>query len=314
MNLIPRIDFGRLKEGLAKTRNNIINKLSEAITRKANIDEQTIEELEEALIGCDLGTDLTEKLIANARKKILSNSDRSLNSVIRTIKEELKSLLVNEDCSFIEKINNSQKPYVLLIVGINGSGKTTTVGKLAYLLKTNGLRVIIGSADTFRAAANDQLKVWAERAQADLIDADSGDPASVAFSTVKTALEKEIDVVLIDTAGRLHSNKNLMNELKKIKNVVCNLLPGAPHDTFLVIDGNSGLNAVIQANEFSESVTLSGLIVTKLDGTAKGGTVFQICNDKRIPVKFVGVGEGLEDLQSFSLDRYLDAIFSNSPN
>ncbi len=312
MKLIPQLNFGKLKEGLAKTRNNILNKISETITRKAIIDEQTIEELEEALITCDLGLDLAEKLIAKARKTILSNSERSLEHVIMAIKEELKNLLIQEEVSLLEKINNSSKPYVILVVGVNGSGKTTTIGKLAHLIKQYGLKVIIGSADTFRAAANDQLKIWAERAQVGLINADSDDPASVAFTTVKKALEDKTDVVLIDTAGRLHNNKNLMKELNKIKNVLSGLIPGAPNDTFIVIDGNSGQNVINQANDFNNSVNLTGLIVTKLDGTAKGGNILQICNEMKMPIKFIGVGENLEDIQSFSLEEYLEAIFPKS--
>lgn len=312
MKLIPRIDFSKLKNGLAKTRNNILNKISETITRRASVDESTIEALEETLISCDMGLNLTEKLLSNARKRILSQSDRSVSAIIEVIKSELISLLPFSVYNLSDKILNSKKPYVILVVGINGSGKTTTVGKLASRLKSEGLKVIIGSADTFRAAANDQLKVWAERAEVRLIEATSNDPASVAYDSIKAAIEDKADVVLIDTAGRLHNNKNLMNELSKIKKVIASLIPEAPHDAFLVIDGNSGQNALAQAKEFNSFVDLTGLILTKLDGTAKGGIVFKICEMKKLPVCFIGIGEATEDLQEFSVTDYINAIFSET--
>lgn len=311
MKLIPLIDFGKLKSGLSKTRNNILNKISEAITRKAFIDEEIIETLEETLINCDLGLSLTEKIINSARKAILSNSDRSIESIIKIIKNELTLLLTHSNNNLFEKIKSNKKPYIILFVGINGSGKTTTVGKLASKLKAGGLEVIIGSADTFRAAANDQLKIWAERAKVHLIETVSSDPASVAFESIKKAIESNIDIVLIDTAGRLHNNKNLMSELNKIKKVISSLVPGAPQETFLVVDGNSGQNAIVQANEFNNFVDLTGIIVTKLDGTAKGGIIFQICEQKKLPVSFIGVGESIDDLQEFNMSMYVDAIFSS---
>lgn len=312
MKLIPRIDFSKLKNGLAKTRDNIINKITETVTRKAVIDEDTIESLEETLIGCDLGVDLTEKIITNARKKILSISDRSVSAIIDVIKSELASLLPFTNENLIDKIQEAKKPYIILMVGINGSGKTTTVGKLANKFKEAGLKVVVGSADTFRAAANDQLKIWTERTNVKLIEANSTDPASVAYDTVKVAIEEQIDVALIDTAGRLHSNKNLMAELTKIKKVITSLIPDAPHDSFLVIDGNSGQNAIVQANEFNNFVDLTGLIITKLDGTAKGGIIFQISDLKKLPIKYIGVGEGVNDLQDFQLADYIEAIFAEN--
>lgn len=309
MKLIPQINLIKLKEGLTKTRENFLNKISETITRKATIDEQTISDIEETLISCDLGFDLTEKLIDNARKKILSNPHRSNEFLIQVIKEELSSLLLPQDFNLVDQIKNSPKPYVILVVGINGSGKTTTIGKIAYLLKLSDLKVIIGSGDTFRAAANDQLKVWAEKAQVEFLDAISKDSASIAYTTVRKALEDKMDVVLIDTAGRLHNNKNLMNELSKIKKVISSLIPGSPNDVFLVVDGNSGQNALMQVNEFNNFIELTGLIITKLDGTAKGGIIFQLCYSRKIPIRFVGVGEGIDTLQNFSTEKYIDALF-----
>ncbi len=312
MKLISQIDFNKLKNGLSRTNNKILNKITEVITRKAIIDEDMIELLEETLINCDLGISLTEKIINNARKAILSQPHRSIEFVIKIIKDELTTLLSYSNYNLLEKIENSKKPYIILFVGINGSGKTTTLGKLANKLRADGLEVIIGSADTFRAAANDQLKIWAERANVRLIEAVSNDPASVAYESVKKAIENNLDVVLIDTAGRIHNNKNLMGELSKIKKVISSLIPGAPNETFLVVDGNFGQNAIEQVNEFNNFVDLTGLIVSKLDGTAKGGMIFQICELKKLPVCFVGIGENIEDLQEFNISKYVDAVFSES--
>lgn len=312
MKLIPKIDFSKLKSGLTETRNNILNKITETVTRKAIIDEDTIESLEETLVNCDLGVELTEKIINNTRKKILTVSNRSVSAIIDVIKSELTNLLSHPEESLSEKIKRSQKPYIILIVGINGSGKTTTVGKLASKFKTEGFKVIVGSADTFRAAANDQLKIWSQRAQVKIIEPNSNDPGSVAYDTIKTAVNDAIDVVLIDTAGRLHSNKNLMNELTKIINVITSLIPNAPQDSFLVIDGNSGQNVIVQANEFNNFVDLTGLIITKLDGTAKGGIIFQISNLRKLPIRYIGVGEDMSDLQEFSISSYINALFTKN--
>ncbi len=306
--MLPKINFSRLKEGLTKTRDSIVKKISETVTRKAKIDASTIDDLEEVLISCDLGADLVDKIIEHARNKILSSDNRSFENILHIIKEELKNIISINDEDFILRIKNSSKPFVVMFVGINGSGKTTTLGKLANNLKEYELSVIIGSADTFRAAANDQLKIWADRANVDIIEKKSNDPASVAFDTVKNAIENKIDVVLIDTAGRLHNNKNLMEEINKIQKVVGTLIDESSLETLLVIDGNSGQNALIQAEEFGKYIKLTGLIVTKLDGSAKGGAVFQICNNNQLPIRFIGVGERMEDLQMFDSKEFLEAM------
>jgi fused signal recognition particle receptor len=268
-----------------------------------------IEELENILIDCDLGIDLTENVINNVRNKILSSSDRTIEKVKELIKEELVAIIGKADNNFTE--SNEYKPYVILVIGVNGSGKTTTIGKLANIFHENGYKVIIGSADTFRAGANEQLKIWSERADVDIIEGDSSsDPASIAYETVKTALEKKHDIVLIDTAGRLHNNKNLMLELTKVHKVLGKLLPYAPNETFLVIDGTTGQNALQQAYDFNKTIKVSGLIVTKLDGTAKGGMIFRICADNKIPVKYIGVGEMIDDLQSFDVNSYVQVLFN----
>jgi fused signal recognition particle receptor len=309
MKLFSKINIDKLKEGLAKTRNSLLNKLSETITGKAKFDNETIEELENILIGCDLGIDLTDKIINNARNNILGSSDRSVEKVKELIKEELISILDKTDYNLVEK--KEYKPFVIIVIGVNGSGKTTTIGKLANMYHSMGNKVIIGSADTFRAAANEQLKIWSERAEVDIIEGTkSGDPASVAYDTIKTAIEKRHDIVLIDTAGRLHNNKNLMSELNKVYKILGKLLPYAPNETFLVLDGTTGQNALQQAYDFSKTIKVSGLIVTKLDGTAKGGMIFRICAENKIPVKYIGVGETIDDLQPFDINLFVQALFN----
>ena len=306
--MLPRFNFAKLKESLTKTRETFYKKVSETITRKAHIDANTIDELEEVLISCDLGYDLVEKIIGQARSKILTVGDRSFESIVRIIKDELRNMLNFDDNDLLLKIQNSPKPFVIIFVGVNGSGKTTTLGKLAHNFQEYGFSTVIGSADTFRAAANDQLKVWAKRSNVAVIEKDSGDPASVAFDTVKKAIDEKIDIVLIDTAGRLHNNKNLMNEINKIQKVVAGQVEDQSLETLLVIDGNSGQNALRQAQEFGTYIKLTGLIITKLDGSAKGGVIFQICNDRKLPIRFLGVGEGVDDLQIFDAQKFLEAM------
>ncbi len=307
MKLFGNINFKKLKEGLTKTRNNIFNKITETITRKAVIDETTLEEIEEILISCDIGISTSDKIIQKARTLLLKESERSLEKLKEIIKTELMSLI---------NINNNQyeienyKPFVILIIGVNGSGKTTTIGKLAYNYRNSGLKVTIGSADTFRAAANEQLEIWAKRAGVEIINSETKDPSAVAFDTIKAAQKNSSDIVIIDTAGRLHTHKNLMEELGKIKRVINNLLPYAPNEIYLVIDGTSGQNALYQVNEFEKYTNITGLIITKLDGTAKGGIVFRIASEKNIPIKYIGVGEGIEDLQPFSPKDFVEAIIN----
>lgn len=313
MKLLNNLDIGKLKTGLSKTRNKLFNSISEVFTGKAQIEEHTLEQLEEILISADIGYKLVEQLTENIRIKLKSEKDRSEINIIKTLKEELTNVLNIKTDLLNSNKELEVKPYVILIVGVNGVGKTTTIGKLAYNFKQTGAKVVVGAADTFRAAAGEQLDIWAERAGADIIQKKSGtDPSSVAFEAVEKALNEKYDAVLIDTAGRLHSKANLMNELNKIKRAIAKVLPGAPHDTYLILDASLGQNALVQAQEFSKVTDISGLVITKLDGTAKGGTVFQICNEQNIPIKYIGVGENIGDLQTFEPKAFVEAIFGNN--
>lgn len=316
MALFDNINFNKLKSGLSKTRNKIVNSINEKITGKAVIDENIIDDIEEILLSSDIGFDTSEKIIENIRVALKSEKDRTQFNIINTVKDELVSAISNgsaDDKNIEDEITIISKPYVILIVGVNGVGKTTTIGKLAYNFRSGGAKVLIGAADTFRAAAGEQLNIWAERAGVDILQKESGsDPSSVAFETVEKAVNENYDFVLIDTAGRLHKKANLMNELSKIKRAINKVITNAPHDTFLILDGTVGQNALIQADEFSKVTDISGLIITKLDGTAKGGVVFQICNKQSIPVKFIGVGESIEDLQTFNPKIFVDAIFGTA--
>jgi fused signal recognition particle receptor len=308
MSIFKNFNFSKLKEGLSKTRDNLVNKISETISRKAKLDVTTIEELEEVLISSDIGFDTTERIIEKVRSLMLKDTDRSIENVKEVIKNELVQIVEN-DTSLKDFDVNGYKPFVILVIGVNGSGKTTSIGKLAYNFKSAGLSVIVGAADTFRAAANDQLDIWAKRAGVQIIDSKSNDPSAVAYDTIQTAKKNNVDVVLIDTAGRLHTQKNLMEELAKIQKVIANNLSHAPNEIWLVLDGTAGQNALYQANEFKKFADITGLIITKLDGTAKGGIVFQICSEKKIPIRYIGVGEGIEDLQSFDAHSFVNAIF-----
>lgn len=312
MGLFNNFNLDKLKAGLEKTRNKLVNTISETISGKAVLDDKTLEEIEEILITSDIGYEITERIIENSKIKLKNEKDRSKVNILQVVKDELKSVFQS---SVLNKNNDNflkNKPYVILIVGINGAGKTTTVGKLAYNYKKSGLKVIIGAADTFRAAANEQLEIWANRAKVEIIKKEKGsDPSSVVFETLDKAVKEKFDVVLIDTAGRLHNKTNLMDELNKIKRVISKILPYAPNETLLVIDGTSGQNALIQADEFDKVTDINGLIITKLDGTAKGGVVFQICSKQKIPVKYIGVGESIDDLQNFDPDLFISAIFED---
>jgi|SRR3990172_5380860 len=314
MGLFDNISFTKLKSGLSKTRNKIVDSISETITGKAVIDDQTIDDIEEILITSDIGFETVEKIIENVRLVLKSDKDRTQMNIIKAVKDELISVISNGNLAKTQNGNDTirAKPYVVLIVGVNGVGKTTTIGKLAHNYKSGGAKVLVGAADTFRAAAGEQLDIWAERAGADIIQKARGsDPSSVAYETIEKAVKNNYDVALIDTAGRLHNKANLMNELGKIKRAINKVLPGAPHDTFLILDGTIGQNALIQADEFSKVTDISGLIVTKLDGTAKGGVVFQICSKQNIPVKYIGVGETIDDLQTFNPQMFVNALFSD---
>ena len=311
MNLFKNFNLDKLKDGLSKTRAKLLNSLNETISGKAFIEEDFLEKLEEILISSDIGFDVADKIINQTRIKLKNEKDRSDTNIIRIVKEKLITIFDYENYSPNEIIDLKIKPYVILIIGVNGVGKTTTIGKLANNIRNSGLEVIVGAADTFRAAASEQLNVWAERAKVKIVQKPGGDPSSVAFEAITIALEEHKDVVIIDTAGRLHNKSNLMEELNKIKRVISKKIPNAPHETLLVLDGNTGQNAIMQTEEFSKVTNITGLVVTKLDGTAKGGVIFQICDKLKIPVKYIGVGEGIDDLQNFDPKAFVSAIFEN---
>ena len=310
MGMFDNFNFSKLKEGLTKTRNKLVNTISETISGKAVIDDKTLDEIEEILITADIGYDTASRIIENTRINLKSEKDRSELNILDTVKKELVSVFDFQSADGDEEKINKFHPYIILIVGINGVGKTTTIGKLAHNFKKAGLKVIVGAADTFRAAANEQLEIWAKRADVEIVQKKKGtDPSSVAFDTVQKAINEKYDIVLIDTAGRLHNKAHLMDELGKIKRSISKVLPYAPNDTYLVLDGNTGQNAIVQSEEFSKVTDLTGLIVTKLDGTAKGGVIFQISSKQKIPVKYIGVGEGIDDLQTFIPEQFVKAIF-----
>lgn len=309
---ILNLDFNKLKNGLSKTRDKLYNKISESFTGKAKLDDEIIEELEETLISTDMGFDLTNKIIEQVKVKLKDEKNRSDEKIIELMKSTILDIInhSNHNNDFLIDIEK-YKPFVILVVGVNGSGKTTSIGKLAYNFKNSGLNVVIGAADTFRAAANEQLEIWAKRAGVEIIQKKSGsDPSAVAYETINTAIKNNYDIVLIDTAGRLHSKINLMEELNKINRVIKKQLPYAPNETFLVIDGTTGQNAMIQSEEFKKYTDITGLIITKLDGTAKGGTVLNICYNQKIPIRFVGIGENIQDLLTFNSKDFVNAMLN----
>ena len=315
MSLFRNINFDKLKQGLKKTSDKIINKVNEAFTGRAVVDEAFFERLEENLVTADIGYDTVSFLLDEVRKELKEEKDRSSETVIETLKTVLIRNLVSPDPENIERNIASHKPYVILVVGVNGAGKTTTIGKLANNFRLSGLNVLIGAADTFRAAANEQLEVWAKRSGVRIFQKGIGaDPSSVVYETIREGIHTNADIIIIDTAGRLHTKTNLMEELDKIKRVSKKLLPDAPHDTFLVLDGNSGQNAVQQMNEFQKICDITGIIITKLDGTAKGGTIFQIGRKSSTPIRYIGVGEGIDDLQDFDPVLFVEAILDIHKN
>ena len=301
-----------LDKGLQKTKTGIFEKLSRAVMGKSKVDDDVLDGIEDALVASDVGVDTTLKIIDMLEDRVARDKYMNTEELRTILKEEMYTLLDVRDASGDEApvFDFSIKPYVIMVVGVNGVGKTTTIGKLAANLKAAGKKVMLGAADTFRAAAVDQLVVWSERAGVPIVKQQMGaDPASVAYDTVKSAVAQDIDVVLIDTAGRLHNKVNLMNELTKIRNVMGKVIPGAPHEVLLVLDGSTGQNAFIQAKEFTKATDVTALAVTKLDGTAKGGVVLGIADQFRIPVKFIGVGEKIEDLQIFDKQAFIDSLF-----
>ncbi len=300
--------MGIFANGIKKTNLGFFQKLGRVFTSKSKIDDNILDALEEALLGCDMGVDTTLKLIDNIQDRVEKDKYVNLEELTALIRDEISNLM--GDDAPVVPFDFSKKPYVILVVGVNGVGKTTTIGKIAAMLRAQGKKVVIGAADTFRAAAVDQLVVWANRAGAEIVKQPMGaDPASVAFDTVKSAAAKGADVVLIDTAGRLHNRVDLMNELTKIRNVTGRVVPGAPHEVLLVLDASTGQNAFIQAREFSKATDVTALAITKLDGSAKGGVVVGIADAYKFPIKFVGIGEGMEDLKVFDKKEFVEDLF-----
>lgn len=299
-----------LEQGLEKTRESVFSKLSRAVAGKSKVDDEVLDELEEVLITSDVGVDTTVKIIEAIEQRVANDKYLGTSELNRILREEIAALLKEKTDGQTGFELPKQKPYVLMVVGVNGVGKTTTIGKLAYQFKKAGLKVVLGAADTFRAAAVDQLEIWSERVGVPIIKQAMGsDPASVAFDAVQSGISKEADIVIIDTAGRLHNKVNLMNELSKIKRVMQKLVPEAPHEVLLVLDASTGQNALEQAKQFSKATEVSALALTKLDGTAKGGVAIGISDQLQIPVKYIGVGEGMEDLQVFDKEAFVNSLF-----
>ena len=301
-----------LDKGLEKTNTSFFSKLNKIIVGKSKIDSDFLDDLEEVLITSDVGVDTTIKIIDRIESRVAKDKYSGIDELNNLLKEEISSLLSENESNTIENFNttSSDDPYVIMVVGVNGVGKTTTIGKLANMFKKNNLDVILGAADTFRAAAIDQLQIWADRVNIPIIKQSMGsDPASVAFDTLTAAKSNNSDVVIIDTAGRLHNKINLMNELSKIKRVMQKVVPNSPHEILLVLDGSTGQNAFEQAKQFINTTEVNALAITKLDGTAKGGVVLGISNEFNIPVKYIGVGETIDDLQLFDKVQFIDSFF-----
>lgn len=302
-----------LDEGLQKTKENFFSKVSKAIAGKSTVDEEVLDDLEEALVTADVGIDTTIKIIDLVEKRVAKDKYLSTSDLNTILQEEIENILVDAPSSNSYDFHSDlpTKPYVVLVVGVNGVGKTTTIGKLAYNFKAAGKSVLLGAADTFRAAAVDQLTIWSERTGVPIVKQAMGsDPAAVAYDTVQSAVSRGTEVVLIDTAGRLHNKAHLMDELSKIRRSVEKVVPGAPHEVLLVLDGSTGQNALEQAKHFTATTHVTALAITKLDGTAKGGIVLAIANQFKIPVKFIGVGEKMEDLLVFDKHEFVDSLFS----
>ena len=301
-----------LDKGLSKTKENVFSKITKAIVGKSKVDDAVLDELEEVLISSDVGVDTTLKIIERIEKRAAKDKYVSTAELTKILREEIATLLTENKTEDADDFRTPQgkRPYVIMVVGVNGVGKTTTIGKLAYQFKKRGKKVYLGAADTFRAAAVEQLVIWSERVGVPIVKQKMGsDPASVAFDTLNSAQANDADVVIIDTAGRLHNKINLMNELTKIKNVMKKVVPDAPDEVLLVLDGSTGQNAFEQAKQFTAATEVNALAVTKLDGTAKGGVVISISDHFQIPVKYIGLGEGMEDLQIFNRKAFVDSLF-----
>jgi len=301
-----------LDQGLKKTKESFLSKITKAVAGKSTVDEEVLDNLEDALVGADVGIDTTVEIIEKIEQRVAKDKYLNITELNNILQEEIQNMLVDvpESKSYTFSSKLPAKPYVILVVGVNGAGKTTTIGKLAYNFKKEGKSVLLGAADTFRAAAVDQLTIWSERVGVPIVKQDMGsDPASVAFDTVQSGVARGSDVVIIDTAGRLHNKAHLMEELTKIKRVVQKHIPDAPHEVLLVLDGSTGQNALEQAKHFTAATDVSAIAITKLDGTAKGGVVLAVTHQFKIPVKFIGVGEKMEDLLVFDKHEFVDSLF-----
>jgi len=318
MSFFKRIFSGKKKEsldsGLEKTRTNVFQRLAKVFTGRRKVDEELMDDLEEALITADVGVDTSNKILDRLRKRARFEAYMEVQELYEMLREEIAGLFSESGTRTLDDfdkgiLDSSQGPKVIMVVGVNGVGKTTSIGKLAWRYKNEGKKVLLGASDTFRAAAIDQLKIWSERAGVEIIAQHMGaDPASVAFDTLEAAVARDAEVVIVDTAGRLHNKKGLMEELTKIKRVMDKIAPGAPHEVLLVLDGSTGQNAVEQAKQFMAATEVSGLVLTKLDGTAKGGAVLAISDQLSIPVRFIGIGEKMEDLQDFDVIEFIDSL------
>ena len=309
-NFLSKDKKQKLDQGLEKSKENIFGKLSRAIAGKSTIDENDLDNIEEILISSDIGVETTLKIIEKLEEKVAKEKFFNSDELRQILKSEILELL-SESTISNDISRQPNTPYVIMVVGVNGVGKTTTIGKLAHYYKQQGKKVVLGAADTFRAAAVDQLVIWAERVGVEIVKQDMGsDPAAVAFDTLQSAVKKNADVVIIDTAGRLHNKVNLMNELTKIKNVMKKVFSDAPHDVMLVLDASTGQNAIEQAKQFTLATEVNSLALTKLDGTAKGGVAIGISYQFKIPIKYIGVGEGMDDLQVFNKEEFVDSFFN----
>jgi len=304
-------DLRQISEGLAKTKEGIFGRLARAVAGRSKVDADVLDDLEEILVGADVGVETTVRIIERIEARVARDRFMNPAELQKILREEIAELLQESETGDTGAETRQGEPFVIMVVGVNGVGKTTTIGKLAAQYRRAGKRVYIGAADTFRAAAIDQLAVWADRAGADLVRQQMGsDPASVAFDTLKSAVANKADVVLIDTAGRLHNKIGLMNELAKIRNVMAKVIPDAPHDVMLVLDGSTGQNAFEQAKQFTQATSVTSLTITKLDGTAKGGVVIGISDRFKVPVRYIGIGEGIDQLKVFNRREFVDALFS----
>ena len=313
MGLFSKEKKETLNKGLEKTKESVLKKISRAIIGKSKVDDEVLDNLEEVLLTSDVGVETTLRIIERIEKR--ASRDRYVNTdeLNHILKDEIVALLSENNTDTIEDYDfvSQKKPYVIMVVGVNGVGKTTTIGKLAHQFKTAGKKVYLGAADTFRAAAVDQLSIWAERVGVQIVKQGMGsDPASVAFDTLSSAVNNDADVVIVDTAGRLHNKVNLMNELSKIKRVMQKIIPDAPHEILLILDGSTGQNAFEQAKEFTKATEVNALAMTKLDGTAKGGVVIGISDQFKVPIKYIGIGEKMEDLQLFNKTEFVDSLFN----